>query len=94
MAAVLTRELYEEGDLTDDERTVFVAYQYAASACINNTVTGGAPLVAISPIGLGPILLVEIFCKLVGANIVRIIIRLRGKKKSPVQTKTADSKEA
>lgn len=94
VAAVLTRELYEEGDLTDDERTVFVAYQYAASACINNTVTGGAPLVAISPIGLGPVLLVEIFCKLVGANIVRIIIRLRGKKKSPVQAKTADSKEA
>ena len=92
VAAVLTRELYEEGELSDDERTVFVAYQYAASACINNTVTGGAPLVAISPIGLGPVLLVEIFCKLVGANIVRIIIRLRGKKK--VQAKTAGSKEA
>ena len=92
VAAVLTRELYEEGELSDDERTVFVAYQYAASACINNTVTGGAPLVAISPIGLGPVLLVEIFCKLVGANIVRIIIRLRGKKK--VQAETANGKEA
>lgn len=75
VAAVLTRELYDEGDLTDDERTIFVAYQYAASACINNTVTGGAPLVAISPVGLGPILLVEIVCKLIGANLVRLILR-------------------
>ena len=43
----MTRELYEDGEITDDERTIFVAYQYAGSACINNTITGGAPLVAI-----------------------------------------------
>ena len=88
VAAVLTRELYDEGDLTDDERTVFVAYQYAASACINNTVTGGAPLVAISPVGLGPILLVEIVCKLIGANLVRLILKTR-KKKAAVESKEA-----
>lgn len=80
VAAVLTRELYDEGDLTDDERTIFVAYQYAASACINNTVTGGAPLVSISPVGLGPILLVEIVCKLIGANVVRLILRASRRK--------------
>lgn len=84
VAAVLTRELYDEGDLTDDERTIFVAYQYAASACINNTVTGGAPLVAISPVGLGPILLVEIVCKLIGANLVRLILRMR-KRRVPAE---------
>lgn len=80
VAAVLTRELYDEGNLTDDQRTTFVAYQYAGSAPINNTITGGAPLVAISPVGLGPVLLVEIACKLIGANIVRIILRFRSKK--------------
>ena len=41
VAAVMTRELYEDGEITDDERTIFVAYQYAGSACINNTITGG-----------------------------------------------------
>ena len=50
VAAVMTRELYEDGEITDDERTIFVAYQYAGSACINNTITGGAPLVAICPV--------------------------------------------
>jgi nucleoside recognition membrane protein YjiH len=94
VAAVLTRELYDEGELTDDERTVFVAYQYAASACINNTITGGAPLVSICPLGLGPILLVEIFCKLVGANVVRLIIWFKGKKKTPAVTGETVEKEA
>ena len=52
VAAVMTRELYEDGEITDDERTIFVAYQYAGSACINNTITGGAPLVAICPVAI------------------------------------------
>ena len=47
VAAVMTRELYEDGEITDDERTIFVAYQYAGSACINNTITGGARLTAV-----------------------------------------------
>ena len=82
VAAVMTRDLYEEGSITDDERTIFVAYQYAGSACINNTITGGAPLVAISPVALGPCILIMVFCKIIGANIVRIILRLSGKKRS------------
>ena len=80
VAAVMTRELYESGDITDDERTIFVAYQYAGSACINNTITGGAPLVAICPVALGPCILIMVLCKLIGANVVRIILRLRRKK--------------
>ena len=94
VAAVLTRELYDEGDLTDDERTIFVAYQYAASACINNTITGGAPLVSICPLGLGPILLVEIVCKLIGANIMRLIIWFKNKGKKSATTEVATEKEA
>ena len=75
VAAVMTRELYE-----DDERTIFVAYQYAGSACINNTITGGAPLVAICPVALGPCIVIMFVCKLIGANIVRLILRAkRGK---------------
>ena len=58
----------------------FVAYQYAGSACINNTITGGAPLVAICPVALGPCIVIMFVCKLIGANIVRLILRAkRGK---------------
>ncbi|SDF53426.1 nucleoside recognition domain-containing protein [Sporolituus thermophilus] len=37
VGSVLTRQLKENGHITDDERTTFVAYQYAASAPITNT---------------------------------------------------------
>ena len=77
VAAVMTRELYEDGEITDDERTIFVAYQYAGSACINNTITGGAPLVAICPVALGPCIVIMFVCKLIGANIVRLILRAK-----------------
>lgn len=51
-----------------DERTIFVAYQYAGSACINNTITGGAPLVAICPVALGPCIVIMFVCKLIGSE--------------------------
>ncbi len=80
VAAIMTKDLYEEGSITDDERTIFASYQYAGSACINNTITGGAPLLAISPIALGPVLVVEFICKLIGANIVRIVLKFVNQK--------------
>jgi nucleoside recognition membrane protein YjiH len=80
-AAIMTKELTEEGYLTDDERTIFVAYQYAASAVINNTISGGAPLLAISPLAFGPIFAIQVVCKIFGANIVRLVIYLSNKKK-------------
>lgn len=81
VAAVMTRDLAEANEISDDERTIFVAYQYAGSACINNTIVGGAPLVAICPVALGPIIVIEFVCKLIGANLVRIIIKASRNKK-------------
>ena len=44
------------------------------------TITGGAPLVAICPVALGPCIVIMFVCKLIGANIVRLILRAkRGK---------------
>ncbi|NJB08537.1 hypothetical protein GSQ22_22785, partial [Clostridioides difficile] len=36
VASIMTKELFESGEITDDERTIFVAYQYAGSAVILN----------------------------------------------------------
>lgn len=82
VAAVMTRDLVDAGDMTDDERTVFVAYQYAGSACINNTITGGAPILAFSPIALGPVIIIQFVCKVIGANIVRMILKFSKNKKA------------
>lgn len=80
VAALLTRDLVEDGYLTDDERTIFVAYQYGASAVVDNTINAGAPLVAISPLAVGPIILIELISKIFGANIVRLVIKLSNAK--------------
>lgn len=77
IGAVMTKQLYEEGLITDDERTIFAAYQYAGSAVILNTINTQAPLLPIVLLALGPIILIEIFCKILGANLVRFILKLR-----------------
>lgn len=84
VASIMTKELYESGDLTDDERTIFVAYQYAGSAVILNTINTQAPLLPIAVMAVGPIILIEIFCKILGANMMRLIIKLRNKKEGSV----------
>lgn len=80
VAAVLTKELAEEKLITDDERTIFASYQYAASAVIVNTMTCGAPLIPISKLSIGLILALEFFVKIFGANIVRFILYYKAKK--------------
>ena len=37
VGAFITKDMYESGLITDDERTVFAAYQYAGSGTVNNT---------------------------------------------------------
>ncbi|MGO1044739.1 nucleoside recognition domain-containing protein [Clostridioides difficile] len=80
VASIMTKELCENGEITDDERTIFVAYQYAGSAVILNTINTQAPLLPIALLALGPIILIEIFCKILGANLVRLIISIKNKK--------------
>lgn len=80
VAAVLTKDLYDEGYITDDERTIFASYQYAASAPVTNTINAGAPLASISLLAFGPIFLIEIISKIFGANIMRLIIKFSNKK--------------
>ena len=81
IASFSTKQLYDQGLITDDERTIFVAYQYAGSAVISNTINTQAPLLPVSLLAVGPILVIEIFCKVFGANIVRLIVKGKGKSK-------------
>ena len=81
IAAVLTKELYDNGQITDDERTIFVSFMYPGSAPIGNMISTQAAVLPIAVIARGPMILLVIFCKLVGANIVRLIV-MRGKKKN------------
>jgi len=78
--AVMTKDLYENGHITDDERTIFVSYQYAGSAPVTNTVGTGAPLLPISVLPLGVVILIIIVVKIIGANLVRLYLRSQSAK--------------
>ena len=80
VGAVMTKDLVEKGEITDDERTIFVSYQYAASAVITNTFTCGAPLLPMALLPVGTIIVLEMIVKILGANIVRFILNSKAKK--------------
>jgi nucleoside recognition membrane protein YjiH len=82
VASFMTKQLYEEGNITDDERSIFVAYQYAGSAVILNTIYTQAPLLPFSLLAVGPIIVILFVCKLFGANLLRLYLRLTKKKKA------------
>lgn len=70
----MTKELVDNGHMTDDKRTVFVACQYAGLAVILNTIGTQAPLLPIVVMAVGPIIVILWLCKVFGANLVRLII--------------------
>lgn len=80
VGAFITKDMYEKGEITDDERTVFAAYQYAGSGTVNNTVAAGAALVPISVLPIGAIIGMIIIVKIIGANLVRMYLKAYHKK--------------
>ncbi len=75
IAAFMTKDLHEAGEITDDERTIFAAYQYAGSGVINNTIGSGAALLPITILPAGIILGIIILVKFMGANFVRLYLK-------------------
>ena len=75
VGAVMTKGLAEEKMMTDDERTIFVAYQYAGSAVVTNTFGTGAALLPISVLPVGVIIGIIFIVKVIGANIVRFYLK-------------------
>lgn len=80
VGAFLTKEMYEKGEITDDQRTIFAAYQYAGSGTVNNTVAAGAALVPISVLPIGAIIGMIIIVKIIGANLVRCYLKMYHKR--------------
>lgn len=75
VGAVMTRELVEDKLMSDNERTIFAAYQFAGSAVIVNTFGTGGPLLPITVLPVGVIILLIVVAKVIGANIVRFYLK-------------------
>ncbi|NLW71801.1 MAG: hypothetical protein GXY37_02790 [Chloroflexi bacterium] len=80
IASFMTKQHYEAGDITDDERTIFVAYQYAGSAVILNTIGTQAPLLPIVLLPLGTLIVFLWVFKILGANLMRLIIKQKNRR--------------
>lgn len=83
VGAVMTKGLVEEKMMTDDERTIFVAYQYAGSAPVANTFGTGAALLPISVLPVGIIIALIFVVKVLGANLVRFYLKWHSVRNKP-----------
>ncbi|MDU2066375.1 MAG: nucleoside recognition domain-containing protein [Sporomusaceae bacterium] len=80
VSSVLTRNLYEEGLITDDERTLLASYLFPGSAVVSNTLASGAPLLPISVLSAGAIMGLIVVAKFVGTNLIRLLIAYNRKR--------------
>lgn len=78
--AVMTKQLVEAGQLTDDERTVFAMWQISADATITNFFSSGAALFAFLAVPIVVPLVVMFIFKFVGANLLRLYIKAMSRK--------------
>ena len=86
--AALTRALYDEGKLTAQERDIFAIFQFSAGAPITNFLSTGTALLGLTaaavaggdaakvPASVGICLGVIFIFKFVGANLMRLYLRL------------------
>lgn len=74
VGAAMTRALSDEKQIEDDEKTIFVGFQFPGSATLVNTFGIAAPLLpitVISPIAIVGMILVG---KFIAANLVRLAV--------------------
>lgn len=85
--AAMTRALFDEGRITEEEKEIFVMFQFSAGGVLSNFLSSGAALLALSsatgetiPVSIGACLAVIFVMKIFGANIFRIYMALLHKK--------------
>lgn len=86
----LTRVLADEGQITEKEKTVFTMFQFSAGAMITNFFSSGAVLFTLVlvdgthavPASIGLCVAVMFVMKIVGANMLRLILNITERNRS------------
>jgi nucleoside recognition membrane protein YjiH len=79
--AVMTRQLREKHLLTDDESSIFGAFQFSSGGTIINYLTTGLALFPFLSVQYIKPLGVILLCKIVGSNMMRLYLHLAAGKK-------------
>lgn len=74
--AMATKELHNSGAITDNERDILAMWQFSSSGTLINVYSNGLALLPIIVTPIGNILLVIIGAKFLGANLMRLTLRL------------------
>ena len=83
-AAGMTKEMAEEGIITEQERAIFACWQTSGSACITNYFSSGVAVFAFLGTSVIVPLAVILVFKFVGANLLRIWINFE-ERRNPTQ---------
>jgi len=85
--AAMTRALFDEGRITEEEKEIFVMFQFSAGGPLSNFLSSGAALLALSsatgetiPVSIGVCLAVIFVMKIFGANVFRAYLALLHRK--------------
>lgn len=84
-ASVMTRELYDKGFISNNERTIFGAFQFSAGAAVTNYLTTGLALFPFLSVKIIIPLCVILFYKVVGMNIIRLYLILVTRKNITIE---------
>lgn len=79
-AAGMVKELVDNGEVTDEERSIIIAYQTSASAFITNYFSSGAAVFAFLTVPIIVPLIVMFVFKIIGANLMRLYLKTVCKK--------------
>jgi len=79
-AAAMTKQLFDDNDINDRDRTIFAQLMFSANATITNYFSSGAALFAFLAVPIILPLVVQFIFKVIGANIMRLILNLSEKK--------------
>lgn len=80
IAAVATKQMYENGLLSEKQRSIFVMYQYTSSAIVMNILYCMTAPMEISGIAFTTVFLVCFICKILAANFVRLVLTIKERK--------------
>lgn len=74
-AAGMVKELVDLGEITDEERSVIIAYQTSASAFITNYFSSGPAVFSFMLVPIIVPILVMLLFKVIGANLLRLYFK-------------------
>jgi nucleoside recognition membrane protein YjiH len=81
-AAGMTKELFDAQHINDDERSLFCMLQFSADGTITNYFSSLGAFFTIMLVPVGAPLVVLFLCKILGTNILRVIIAIDKKKRT------------